>query len=52
MHSMTRPTTAGNSPTFVSLNGFKKMADVWYNTTLAIFDDPAANKAWGWVLEM
>ena len=28
------------------------MADLWFNVTIAIFDDAEANKAWGWVLEM
>lgn len=24
----------------------------WYNTTMAIFNDQEAHKAWNWVLEM
>lgn len=42
----------GNSPTFMALADFAKMAEPWMNTTIAIFEDKEANKAWGWVLEM
>jgi hypothetical protein len=34
----------GNSPTFISVQHFKKLAPVWYNTTMAIFKDEAAHK--------
>ncbi|KAG2489813.1 hypothetical protein HYH03_011762 [Edaphochlamys debaryana] len=42
----------GNSPTFVSREEFKTLVPVWYNTTLEIFEDDEAHKAWNWVLEM
>jgi hypothetical protein len=34
----------GNSPTFISVKDFKKLAPLWYNTTMAIFKDDAAHK--------
>lgn len=34
----------GNSPTFISVQHFKKLAPVWYDTTMAIFKDEAAHK--------
>ncbi|GFH18151.1 uncharacterized protein HaLaN_14902 [Haematococcus lacustris] len=42
----------GNSPTFISVRDFRKLAPVWYNTTMDIFKDETAHKAWNWVLEM
>jgi len=42
----------GNSPTFVSIKHFRKTAPMWFNTTMDIFNDEEAHKAWNWVLEM
>ena len=42
----------GNSPTFMSLDDMKRAMPVWMNTSIAIFKDQEANKAWGWVQEM
>lgn len=42
----------GNSPTMMSVVQLRKLAPAWYNTTIAIFEDAEANKAWNWVLEM
>lgn len=42
----------GNSPTFVSVADFRKLAPVWYNTTIDIFNDAEAHAAWNWILEM
>ncbi|KAJ9512037.1 hypothetical protein QJQ45_004607 [Haematococcus lacustris] len=32
----------GNSPTFISVRDFRKLAPVWYNTTMEVFADPQA----------
>ena len=29
-----------------------KVAPLWMNTSLSIFNDPVASKEWGWVQEM
>ncbi len=42
----------GNSPTFVAVEPFRKLAPLWYNTTLEIFEDREAHKEWNWILEM
>ncbi|GLI67444.1 hypothetical protein VaNZ11_011637 [Volvox africanus] len=42
----------GNSPTFVSVDEFRVLAPIWYNTTLDIYEDKEAHDAWNWVLEM
>ncbi|KAJ9512188.1 hypothetical protein QJQ45_012658 [Haematococcus lacustris] len=34
----------GNSPTFISVRDFRKLAPVWYNTTMDIFKDETAHK--------
>ncbi|GFH27710.1 uncharacterized protein HaLaN_26080, partial [Haematococcus lacustris] len=34
----------GNSPTFISVRDFRKLAPVWYNTTMDIFKDDTAHK--------
>ncbi|KAJ9512189.1 hypothetical protein QJQ45_012657 [Haematococcus lacustris] len=42
----------GNSPTFISVRDFRKLAPVWYNTTMEVFADPKAYSAWNWIVEM
>ncbi|GLC53212.1 hypothetical protein PLESTB_000720300 [Pleodorina starrii] len=42
----------GNSPTFVSVEEFRALAPIWYNTTIDIYEDKEAHDAWNWVLEM
>jgi len=42
----------GSSPTFIKTEDLARMAPEWMNMSIAIFNDPEANKAWGWVLEM
>jgi len=42
----------GNSPTFISVKDMRVLAPLWYNTTMQIFQDDTAHKAWNWVLEM
>uniref|UniRef100_A0A7R9VVW4 Hydroxyproline O-arabinosyltransferase-like domain-containing protein n=1 Tax=Chlamydomonas euryale TaxID=1486919 RepID=A0A7R9VVW4_9CHLO len=42
----------GNSPTFMTLEDMKTVMPLWMNISIAIFKDPDASKAWGWVQEM
>ncbi|KAG1657279.1 hypothetical protein FOA52_005473 [Chlamydomonas sp. UWO 241] len=42
----------GNSPTFMTLEDMRIVMPLWMNVSIAIFKDPEASKAWGWVQEM
>ena len=42
----------GSSPAFISVQDFRRVCPLWLNTTISIFDDAEAKKAWGWVMEM
>jgi hypothetical protein len=42
----------GNSPTFLSTALARQLIPEWQRLSVAIFRDPQANKAWGWVQEM
>ncbi|KAG1669891.1 hypothetical protein FOA52_002417 [Chlamydomonas sp. UWO 241] len=42
----------GNSPTMMAVKDFRRMAPIWYNVTMEIFNDKEAHEAWSWVLEM
>jgi hypothetical protein len=42
----------GNSPTFLSTALARAVIPEWQRLSVAIFRDPEANKAWGWVQEM
>ena len=42
----------GSSPTFISVQDFRRVVPLWLNTTIALFDDAEAHKTWNWVLEM
>lgn len=42
----------GNAPTVVATDDLKKLAPLWMAVAHAVFDDPPARAAWGWVLEM
>ena len=42
----------GSSPVFIHKEDLKRVAPIWHDVTLKIKQDPEADKAWGWVLEM
>lgn len=42
----------GNSPVIISKASLEKIAPSWLNVSLAMKNDPEADKAFGWVLEM
>ena len=42
----------GSSPAFISVQDFRRVATLWFNTTVTISNDAEAHKAWGWILEM
>lgn len=42
----------GNSPVIISKSQLQKIAPTWMNISLQMKDDPEADKAFGWVLEM
>ncbi|XP_078443535.1 hydroxyproline O-arabinosyltransferase 1-like [Wolffia australiana] len=42
----------GNSPVIIDKESLKKIAPTWMNISLAMKNDKAADKAFGWVLEM
>ena len=44
--------TAGNAPTMMAWDDLAKVAPLWMNISLSIFNDPEASKEWGWVQEM
>ena len=39
----------GNSPTFMTIETMATVMPLWMNTSIAIFKDAEASKAWGWV---
>ena len=39
----------GNSPTFMTIETMTTVMPLWMNTSIAIFKDAEASKAWGWV---
>lgn len=43
---------AGNSPVMIYKDQFASIVDSWVNISIALKSDPAADKAFGWVLEM
>lgn len=43
---------AGNAPTMMAWAHLARVAPVWMNTSLAIFNDEETAKEWGWVQEM
>lgn len=42
----------GNSPVIIKKSVFEEIAPTWMNVSLRMKDDPEADKAFGWVLEM
>lgn len=42
----------GNSPVIIKKTDLMRIAPTWHNVSLQMKDDPAADKAFGWVLEM
>eukprot|EP00475_Leptophrys_vorax_P003679 TRINITY_DN12157_c0_g1_i1.p1 TRINITY_DN12157_c0_g1~~TRINITY_DN12157_c0_g1_i1.p1 ORF type:complete len:305 (-),score=3.31 TRINITY_DN12157_c0_g1_i1:134-1018(-) len=42
----------GNSPVIIRKDQLQQVAPIWVNVTLEMKADPAADKAFGWVLEM
>ncbi|CAM6093762.1 unnamed protein product [Calypogeia fissa] len=42
----------GNSPVIIKKSQLMKIAPTWHNTSIAMKDDPQADKKFGWVLEM
>ena len=42
----------GNAPTIVATSDLTRLAPLWMAVSHAVFDDPPARAAWGWVLEM
>ncbi|KAL6775906.1 HPAT1 [Auxenochlorella protothecoides x Auxenochlorella symbiontica] len=42
----------GNAPTFMSVADMKNVMPIWFNISIAVHNDEAASKAWGWVQEM
>jgi hypothetical protein len=44
--------TAGNAPTMMHRDLLALIVEDWYDIALRMKNDPAANKAFGWILEM
>ena len=42
----------GNAPTMMAWDDLVRVAPLWMNISLAIFNDKEAAKEWGWVQEM
>eukprot|EP01018_Ginkgo_biloba_P022619 Gb_35113 [translate_table: standard] len=42
----------GNSPVIIKKDSLEKIAPTWMNISLSMKNDPEADKAFGWVLEM
>ena len=42
----------GSSPVQLRADDLARIAPVWMNVSIALKNDPEADKAWGWVLEM
>lgn len=42
----------GNSPTIMSYKDLSRVAEIWLNTSVAIWNDKEAHEAWSWILEM
>jgi len=42
----------GSSPTIMAWDDLQKVAPVWFNLSIAVHNNPAASKEWGWVQEM
>lgn len=43
---------AGNAPTMMHRDLLALIVEDWYDIALRMKNDPAANKAFGWILEM
>ncbi|GAB4820009.1 hypothetical protein N2152v2_007055 [Parachlorella kessleri] len=42
----------GNAPTLLRLEDMRRVVPIWFNMSIAVHNDPVANKEWGWVQEM
>ena len=43
---------AGNAPVMIHKSLLELIVEDWYDISLRMKNDPAANKAFGWILEM
>ena len=43
------PLAAGNAPTMLTWGDMQKVMPMFFNMSIAVHNDPAASKEWGWV---